>query len=59
MPALKIAIVCLVLFLAFYLWIKKRSRAGHRQDEEAIDDMKDDARYQMSPGKRVILKTNG
>ena len=43
MPALKIAIVCLVLFLAFYLWIKKRSRAGHRQDEEAIDDMKDDA----------------
>lgn len=49
MPALKIAIVCLVLFLAFYLWIKKRSRAGHRQDEEAIDDMKDDAEISDEP----------
>jgi len=42
MPALKIALVCLLLFLGFYVLIRNKAKAGHQQGKKSIEEIKDD-----------------
>lgn len=38
MPALKIALICLVVFLGFYLFIRGKAKAWRQQEREVIDE---------------------